>query len=64
MMMFEPTVVTEGKTIPKPKAHWTQREKHIANYNKAINVIITAEFRKISTCTSTKEAWDIYKPWF
>lgn len=57
--MFGPTVVTNGKTIPKSKAHWTQGEKHIANYNKATNAIIAVEFRKVSTCTSAKEAWDI-----
>lgn len=31
-----PTVDTNGKTIPKPKAHWTLGEKHLANYDSSV----------------------------
>ena len=59
-----PTVVVDGKTVPKPVADWTQGEKNQTDWNdRAINAIYNGvshfEFRRISTCTTAKEAWDL-----
>lgn len=59
-----PAIVTDGKTIPKPKSQWTQGEKNFANWNnKEINSIYNGvtpiRFHKISTCSTGKEACDI-----
>ncbi|RWR78508.1 putative serine/threonine-protein kinase NAK [Cinnamomum micranthum f. kanehirae] len=60
----KPTIVADGKTVPKPKARWTKDEKHASNCNKKAmngiyNGVSAEEFRRISTCKTTKEAWDV-----
>ena len=36
----KPTIVTNGETVPKPKAQWSKDEKHASNCNnKALNDI-------------------------
>ena len=57
----KPTVATDGQTVPKPKAQWTEDQKHDSNCNnKAINDIYNGisveKFRRISTCNIAKEA--------
>ncbi|XXG79823.1 hypothetical protein AAC387_Pa09g0814 [Persea americana] len=57
----KPTIVANGQTVSKPKAQWTKDEKHASNCNnKAMNRIYngvsTEEFRRVSTCKTTKEA--------
>ena len=53
--------MTNGQTVPKPKAQWTKDEKYASNCNnKAMNSIYNGvsaeEFLGISTCKTTKEA--------
>lgn len=60
----KPTIVTNRKTVPKPKVQWSKDEKHASNCNnKAMNGIYngvsTKEFHKISTCKTAKEAWKV-----
>lgn len=59
-----PTIVVNGQIVPKPKTQWSKDEKHASNCNKkAVNCIYngvtTDEFRMISTCKTTKEAWEV-----
>ncbi|KAM7507347.1 hypothetical protein LguiA_017800 [Lonicera macranthoides] len=55
---------TDAKIEPKPLAEWTAVEKSSSQSNsKGRNAIFMAvgesEFKRISTCKSSKEAWDI-----
>ena len=57
----KPIIVANEQTVPKPKAQWTEDEKHASNFNnKAMNGIYNGvsaeEFRRISTCKTAKEA--------
>ena len=59
-----PTVVVDGVIVLKPKEQWTKEEElaSTCNYraNNAIyNGVTMSEFRRVSTCTTTKEAWEI-----
>ena len=61
-----PTVEVEGKTVLKPVADWTQGDKNQTHWNdRAMNAMYNgvshSEFRRISTCTTAKEAWDLLK---
>ena len=54
----------QGETVPKPELEWSVREGKLAMSNsKALNVIFNAvdsnQFKLISTCESTKNAWDV-----
>ena len=60
----KPTIVADGKTIPTHKAQWSKDDKHVSNCNnKAMNGIYNGvsaeEFRRISTCKTAKEAWEV-----
>ena len=62
-----PTITdTEGKIVPKPEKTWNDND--LNNYkwnNQGLNAIqcnvTEEEFRKISSCTTSKQAWDILK---
>ena len=59
-----PTITADGVTGPKPEDKWTKDEELAATCNsRALNAIYNgvsiSEFRRISTCTTAKEAWDI-----
>lgn len=57
-----PTLVVENKTIKKPYESWSQEEITRVD-SKAMNIICFTlncdEFFKVSTCTTTKEMWDL-----
>ncbi|XXG59729.1 hypothetical protein AAC387_Pa04g1763 [Persea americana] len=60
----KPTIVADGKTIPKPKAQWSKDDKYASNCNNKdmngiYNEVSTEEFRKISTCKTAKKAWEV-----
>ena len=49
----KPTVVADGKSVPKPKVQWTKDEKHASNcnnkaMNEIYNVVSVEEFRRTS----------------
>ncbi|XP_024019486.1 uncharacterized protein LOC112091030 [Morus notabilis] len=55
---------TEGKENLKPEESWSTDEDRLANYNsRALNAIFNGvdvnHFKMISTCESTKDAWEI-----
>ena len=57
-------ITTDGVTSPKPEDKWTKEEELAATCNsRALNTMYNgvsmSEFRRISTCTTAKEAWDI-----
>ena len=59
-----PTVDNEGVVGPKPVATWTARELEAARWNsQGLNAILShvtqEEFKKISNCTTSKQAWDV-----
>ena len=56
----------EGRptNVIKPKLEWDRSENEASENNaramySIFNAISTYEFRRIGTCTSTMEAWDI-----
>ncbi|RVW80483.1 hypothetical protein CK203_052873 [Vitis vinifera] len=51
----------EGRptNVIKPKLEWDRSENNARAMYSIFNAISTDEFRRIATCTSTKEAWDI-----
>ncbi|RVW13656.1 hypothetical protein CK203_093997 [Vitis vinifera] len=56
----------EGRptNVIKPKLEWDRRENEASENNaramySIFNAFSTDEFRRIATCTSAKEAWDI-----
>ncbi|KAJ9680449.1 hypothetical protein PVL29_019700 [Vitis rotundifolia] len=56
----------EGRptNVIKPKLEWDRSENEVSENNaramySIFNAISTDEFRRIATCTSAKEAWDI-----
>ena len=51
----------EGRptNVIKPKLEWDRSENNARAMYSIFNAISTSEFRRIATCTSTKEAWDI-----
>ena len=53
-----------GKPVPKLKAQWSKDEKHASNCNnKTVNSIYNGvsadEFRRIFTCKTAKDAWEV-----
>ena len=59
-----PTITINVVTSLKPEDKWTMEEKLAATCNsRALNAIYNgvcmSELRRISTCTTAKEAWDI-----
>lgn len=58
------TIVANEQTVPKPKAQWSKDDKHASNCNNMAmngiyNGVSAEEFRSISTCKTTKEAWEV-----
>lgn len=61
-----PTRSEDGRIVSVPKEEWTDREWDEFNYNaKALNALYCAisldEFKRVSTCTTAKEVWDIFE---
>ena len=61
---FSPTVTANRVTVSKPEGQRTKEEELTSTCNfRALNAIYNgatmSEFRRISTCTIAKEAWDI-----
>ncbi|RVW80520.1 hypothetical protein CK203_052887 [Vitis vinifera] len=60
---WSPPMVLDRKGRPtnviKPKLEWDRSENNARAMYSIFNAISTSEFRRIATCTSTKEAWDI-----
>ena len=59
-----PNVTTAGITSLKSEEQWTKDEELAATcnsraFNAIHNGVSMSEFRRISTCTTAKEAWDI-----
>eukprot|EP00268_Persea_americana_P010440 TRINITY_DN14247_c1_g1_i3.p1 TRINITY_DN14247_c1_g1~~TRINITY_DN14247_c1_g1_i3.p1 ORF type:complete len:222 (-),score=14.17 TRINITY_DN14247_c1_g1_i3:2719-3384(-) len=59
-----PIVTANGITGSKSEEHWTKDKELTVTYNsRALNAIYNgvsmSEFRRISTCTTAKEAWHI-----
>src|ERR1700733_311044 len=59
-----PTVDNEGVVGPKPVVTWTARELEAARWNsQGLNAILShvtqEEFKKISNCITSKQAWDV-----
>ena len=59
-----PTTTADGITSLKSEEKWSKDEEFAAtNNSRALNAIYNgvnmSEFRRISTCTTAKEAWDI-----
>ena len=51
-------------SVRKPLSEWTKEEKLNSQHNKkgkndTFQAINATEFKRISACTSSKEAWDI-----
>ena len=61
---FAPTITVGEATTSKPIATWDKGDFEIKGWNnKALSTIFNGvtpdEFRRISTCETAKEAWDI-----
>ena len=59
-----PIVTVEGNNGPKPVALWTAKELEADKFNsQGLNAIMghvsEEEFKKISNCTTSKQAWDM-----
>ena len=59
-----PTYLVENERVIKPADRWTENEFKLANFNsRGLNALFSAvtpdEFRRIMTCETAKEAWDI-----
>ena len=59
-----PTKFVENKTIEKPYKSWSQEEIRRVEYDsKVMNIIHSSlqcdEFFRVSTCTTTKELWNL-----
>ncbi|KAG9454485.1 hypothetical protein H6P81_007389 [Aristolochia fimbriata] len=65
-------VIGEGidmKIVEKPNTEWTEEEERLSNCNsKALNAIFGGvneeQFRRISACTTTQEAWRILEVYY
>ena len=60
----KPTVMADGKSVPKPNVQWTKDEKHASNckykvMNGIYNEVFAEEFHRVSTCKTAKEAWEV-----
>jgi len=59
-----PTHLVDNERVPKPADRWSEEEFKLANINsRGLNALFSAvtpdEFRRIMTCDTTKEAWNI-----
>ena len=59
-----PTYLVENERVIKPADRWTENEFKLANFNsRGLNALFSAvtpdEFRRIMTCETAKEVWDI-----
>ena len=68
---WAPPMVTdsEGKKVLKPEINWSIEDDRLPNYNnKALHTIFNVcdadHIKLISSCETTKEAWDILQTTF